>query len=124
MYVLGRIVGCLARARARARLLARRLTSRAGRFSNETVTRLRSKVGHVGELVFKSMRRDPLYPVFQYGVYRQSSSDAASALVHLEPWNFMEGIEARLKQLLRQVRRCIRAHGAERVLQQLGNQGS
>eukprot|EP01095_Lingulamoeba_sp_RSL-Kostka_P006344 TRINITY_DN198_c1_g1_i1.p1 TRINITY_DN198_c1_g1~~TRINITY_DN198_c1_g1_i1.p1 ORF type:complete len:409 (-),score=92.62 TRINITY_DN198_c1_g1_i1:7-1233(-) len=96
------------------------------RFRKSTIDRLKhfldtnDKTQKIPYLLDKSLKSDPLYPVFNLGIFRYYNYDnngkrTTIELSHLHHEIFYYGLETRVATLLEHVDECIDKHGEDRV---------
>ena len=62
----------------------------------------------------QSLSTEPLYPVFNYGIFR-AKNGSETKHVHFHAENFFHGIDVKVLKLLDHVDNCVKQHGVEEV---------
>ena len=84
----------------------------------------------VAESMLESLRTDPLFPVFNLGLYKQSRLcvlmrggvlaltllDSDDTVVRFPVENFLEGLYRKMRRILRRAEKCSEDHGEELAL--------
>jgi len=72
----------------------------------------------LGEQLRLSLKRESLYPVFQYGEFARThgNSHVLSNIVHFHAENFFRGLDAKVAALLAHVDECVGLYGEQAVL--------
>ena len=77
----------------------------------------------LGSLLEESLRSDPLYPVFSYGIYNAKLKNETApnpkgkttTKVHFLPENFFYGMDVKVNRFLEHVDYCVEQFGADEV---------